>query len=50
MSLLVDVQLVPNKILEVVKARIMANRARLLAEQETAQVRGATRPLSLIHI
>lgn len=42
MSLLVDLQLVPNRILEVVKARILANRARMGAGP--AKVKGPTRP------
>lgn len=45
MSLLVDLQLVPNRILEVVKARILANRAKLTSQQQMAAlVKGATRP------
>jgi hypothetical protein len=44
MSLLVDVQLVPNRILEVVKARILANRAKWLQQQKTADLKGPTRP------
>lgn len=45
MSLLVDLQLVPNRILEVVKARILANRAKLTSKQQMAAlVKGATRP------
>ena len=45
MSLLVDVQYVPNRILEVVKARILANRERWLQQQQQqAQLKGPTRP------
>lgn len=41
MSLLVDLQVVPDRILETVKARILANRARL---QQQAELKGPTRP------
>jgi hypothetical protein len=44
MSLLVDVQMVPNKILELVKARILANRAKARNNQQVAQLKGPTRP------
>lgn len=44
MSLLVDVQEVPWRILEAVQARILANRARKQRREEAALVRGFTRP------
>jgi hypothetical protein len=44
MSLLVDVQLVPNRILEAVKARILANRRKQRDQEQVARLRGPTRP------
>ena len=44
MSLLVDLQIVPNRILEAVKARILANRAKLKKDQQVAQLKAPTRP------
>lgn len=44
MALLVDLQIVPDKIFEAVKARILRNRARWLERQRVAQVRGPSRP------
>lgn len=44
MSLLVDVQLVPNRILEAVKARILANRRKQKDQEQVARLRGPTRP------
>lgn len=44
MSLLIDVQEVPWRILEMVQARILANRARKDQRQQDEEVRGLTRP------
>lgn len=43
MSLLVDLQPVPNRVFELVKQRIMANRARLLKKEDENLVKAASR-------
>lgn len=44
MGIIVDVQPVPNRILEAVKRRILANRAKLLAAQDDQSLRPAAGP------
>lgn len=44
MATLVDLQIVPNRVFQAVKERILANRARYLERLRQAEARGPTRP------